>query len=518
MSLKLRTFRAPKEAEDIVNCQDSVYPLPGQMSTDVFAISDGTGTSFLPRDWANILTRRFGEFPDQAFVDWSAWLKRAQEQWYTTIAQRAKANDANFLTKNDFYARKPAAATLVGLTIGPAENKGLRWRALVAGDSCLLFLRDDGQPTSFEIQKSVDFSSVVPNAIESYARNEDLAPAVYESLPQGTQPLLASGDAILLATDALSKWLLLRHEQEQPVWGTVLSLQAPADFEALINNARRDSENRLENDDVALAIIMIGAPHPIYSQQTFVPKIAGEPQHVEYERVNTPPPLRGKRSIQNPLPVQDPRTDFPRSVPELWTSDLTSRGRSAATTSDSNSWFLRRHTVVMVVSLAAVVWLGFLYTKNCRAYVAEKKKTQQLRMQLEAANSRLSQTLTERTELQNRLAQDERDMTKSQTQLHGELDDLRHKLTESENARESLSKENETLRQKVPAKVGLPRTEAATSPPAPSVEPSIAKPPAEEQVQKPREDRPTPKRLRANPHEPPLTDAGVRRLFLADAE
>jgi len=292
----VQTFLAPKQGEDRESCEDSIRPEPGKSADGAFAVSDGTTTSFFSGLWARILTRRFAENPSAAFDSaWHDWLGAAQKDWQAEVRQRAEATDASFYTRNDVLGRKPAAATFVGLVLDPPKpGGGIPWRALVLGDSCLFLLGKDG-PRSMELTKAEEFSYIV-KAAESYAVENPHLPKRRGSSPEGTEPDLIDGDSILLATDALSKWLLLRAEHDRPVWGSVLSLATEGDFETFVHDARRESDDALENDDVALAVLKIGDPHESYRQCRFEPK-------PRVEKPCPPPP--------SPSPIASSKGDVP---------------------------------------------------------------------------------------------------------------------------------------------------------------------------------------------------------------
>ena len=275
MNSTCQCFLAPKLGEAREDCEDSIHPEQGNCPDGAgaaFAVSDGTTTSFFSGLWARILTRRFAANPAEAFdTAWGDWLKDAQREWQADVTQRAAATDASFYTRNDVLSRKPAAATFVSLLLDPPTPEGtISWRALVLGDSCLFILGLDG-PRSMELTKAEEFSNMV-KAAESYEKENPHQPRLFASTPRGPEPHLLGGDVILLATDALSKWLLLRAELNQPVWGSVLALDSQSEFETFIAHARREAEAPLENDDVALVVLQTGAPHVRYLSGRFEPK------------------------------------------------------------------------------------------------------------------------------------------------------------------------------------------------------------------------------------------------------
>lgn len=277
--LTVRTFLTSKEGEESDDCQDSIHPLPTSPKNPdyrFFAVSDGTTTSFFSRVWSQTLTRHFAENPEQTFADWENWLREAQGQWQAQIDERRQASDASFFTRNGFLARRPAAATFAALALGEPTENGRSWRARVLGDSCLFFLRANGEPCVMNLRNSREFSSVVETA-ESWPKDAPHSPTPYGSSPDGDESPIVEHDTVLLASDALSKWMLLRHERGRPVWGSVLGLNDDSEFADLVEKARLEADDPLENDDVALAVLKFGEPHPVYREQHFEPNPTPKP-------------------------------------------------------------------------------------------------------------------------------------------------------------------------------------------------------------------------------------------------
>ena len=275
--LSSRSFVIEKDGEHPEDCQDSIFPDPRSEPTSrssdedgkCFAVSDGTTTSFFSRSWAGILTRQFAEKRDLAFSDWDTWLEGARATWLREIEQRASAKDVSFYTKNDFLLKKPAAATFTGLHFGRNDGDATHWEALALGDSCLFHFQENGEVTSYPFSESASFEFVTESA-ESYAKRSAHRPLhiTTEPVPDAEGVRRAKpareGDIFLLATDALAKWLLVRKESGQPVWGTLLKLHEHQAFVNFVHAARRETAQPLNNDDVALAVICLGEPHAEY--------------------------------------------------------------------------------------------------------------------------------------------------------------------------------------------------------------------------------------------------------------
>ena len=314
----VRTFLAWKKGDEWDDCQDSIHPLPGDTAADnsnAFAVSDGATTSFFSRAWARILTSHFAEKPEEALSRWDEWLEGAQEKWKTEVGEIAKSEKASFFVVNGFHSQKPAGATFAGVVLGERNENGWPWRAQVLGDSCIFILGADGPPRVMEIQTSAEFSNLVKTA-ESWARKNAHVPSKYESLPNGIETRIQEHDAVLIASDALSKWMLRRLEAKRPIWGSILELDDNLKFQDLVAQARSEAEDPLENDDVALAVLKFGDPHPRYQQDRFDPKPAAPPALDEH-RDALFPSLTTLKEPPSELPGERPRAEIPGAMNPL---------------------------------------------------------------------------------------------------------------------------------------------------------------------------------------------------------
>ena len=324
----VHTFLAWKKGDEKDDCQDSIHPRPENRATDnsnIFAVSDGATTSFFSRAWARILTSHFAEHPEEALSRWDGWLEGAQEKWKTEIGEIAKSEKASFFVVNGFHSQKPAGATFAGVVLGEKNEQGWPWRARVLGDSCIFILGANGPPRVMELQTSAEFSNLVKTA-ESWPRKNPHTPSEYESLPNGIEPRIQEHDAVLIASDALSKWMLRRLETKRPIWGSILELDDDLKFQDLVAQARSEAEDPLENDDVALAVLKFGESYPHYQQDHFDPKPAALPAPDEKRDGNfpslttvkeAPSDLSGERPRAKSAPASNSPPEAQRRVQRL---------------------------------------------------------------------------------------------------------------------------------------------------------------------------------------------------------
>jgi len=148
-------------------------------------------------------------------------------------------------------ASRGAYAAFLGLSVVAPSGA---WRAVAVGD-CNLFQLEGLGPalalvSAFPYRRSEEFGSS-PFLLGSLARPDD-DPASLVRLAEG---ILPPNGMLLLASDALSAWLLRRAERGEPVWEAVspLGIAEAADFEALVETAREDGAR---NDDMTLVRIV----------------------------------------------------------------------------------------------------------------------------------------------------------------------------------------------------------------------------------------------------------------------
>jgi serine/threonine protein phosphatase PrpC len=202
------------------------------------AVADGATESSFSALWAALLVESFVRGRSHG-PDFFKRLGAIRRLWRRQIRGRPLAWYAAE------KARRGAYAAFVGATLS-AVNRG--WRAIAIGDCCLLHLK--GTPPARELAKafpltrSEEFGSS-PFLVGSVKKGDD-DPLPHVRVSEG---ILEPNDVLLFASDALSAWLLRRHERGEPAWDTVEAMRTQADFEALVAQARDDGTR---NDDMTL--------------------------------------------------------------------------------------------------------------------------------------------------------------------------------------------------------------------------------------------------------------------------
>jgi hypothetical protein len=210
-----------------------------------FAIADGATETSFSGVWAKQLVRAFTSKKLSIPIVLDE-LKPLQSRWENIVHRHPLP----------WYAEEKvssgAFAAFVGLELLRENSEAgmLRtWRAIAAGDSCLVQVRDD-EVIGFPLTDSASFGSR-PNLLCSSAASNGSA---------GDLLLNCSGrwsceDVFFLMTDAIACWFFKEREQGEKPWNLLrdLDTNGHASFENFVGDLR--SESRMKNDDVTLVRI-----------------------------------------------------------------------------------------------------------------------------------------------------------------------------------------------------------------------------------------------------------------------
>ena len=243
-------FFTHKEGETAQDYQDSSA---AGHSLRRYAVADGAGQSFLPAPWASFLVEGFCKRNDPTNLDlfktkdWVNWLTPFQAAWQQE-ADKVAQNSApeKYYIRNRYHRKDPAGATFAGIEFFEAENK---WQAMIIGDSCIFHVYGD-QVQIYLLQDESQFN-FYPECFLSNALKERFQPTFIG------EKKYEPNDLFLLATDALSKWII--REAKSTDWSRtvqrLLDLKDEAGFLAFVQSARHDPHRPMENDDVTLMIL-----------------------------------------------------------------------------------------------------------------------------------------------------------------------------------------------------------------------------------------------------------------------
>lgn len=274
----VRVFQLSKDPLQL--CQDSFAADP---SRSIYAVTDGVSNSFMSAPWARIVAQAFvsQEKPFANQAEFTAWLDAAGARWRawmheTWVPAVNRLREMQGQPPED-WSRKVeetgAQTTLVGCAIarsgaGQGQEAPVHVIAAAIGDSeCLLF-----QPArngwrlraAFPLRHPDEFGVTPPTLLTR--SDPSLIPVMYQWVrweKLEAQP----GDRVVLASDAIARWLLTQALAEDPLpaaedsavavedWHRVLTMGDRAEFERLVRGEMR--AGRMEEDDVMLAVITI---------------------------------------------------------------------------------------------------------------------------------------------------------------------------------------------------------------------------------------------------------------------
>jgi len=261
-----RCFMLAKEGRPLVECQDS-YAM--HSAHRCYAVADGVAGSFVPGPWARIIAKGFversGKFANKE--DFQAWLVDCSQQWQSWIenrwvptmhAQRERNGDWQGNWRDDL--QQGAQTTLIGCSlVSNTEQHDLPTSATIfAIGNSEFFLFSPNHSGGYEIAETFPFSdpnefSTGPDTLVTVQRTDLLERAWVRR--KTTYINVFSGDIIVLATDALAKWLLMRVYQNSNKWLPLLSSNSAAEFEQRV---REELHNGLlEDDDLTMMVIPI---------------------------------------------------------------------------------------------------------------------------------------------------------------------------------------------------------------------------------------------------------------------
>ncbi len=285
LRVSTRAFHVPKRGGTEQEYEDAYYP--DEFADDVgafrCAVADGASESAFADIWAQLLVRGFGTRKMRIADLQAHWQKTVGGKrlpWFLEKKARRGAfaafvglsihGDGVATTRARYAANRAVAgvsamdwmpqgggngsgtaASATGWWKGEGCSRGEiagTWRAFAVGDSCLFQVRNNELITVGPVCESSQFDNS-PFLLGSKSKETIKRNASHVSVHRGTW---SRGDLFYLATDAISQWLLLRHEADMPPWDMLRELgdDDTRPFDELVAEMR--SEHDLHNDDTTL--------------------------------------------------------------------------------------------------------------------------------------------------------------------------------------------------------------------------------------------------------------------------
>lgn len=257
MSYEIRYFSLPKVGELERNIQDRFENSP---DGSLVALADGASTSLYPQKWAEILVKSFcqsvAENPIESIRrSHEEWLQPSQEIWRQYYLSKLQSPNRKWW-QGGSEIKNRGSATFLGLQLQNLELQNLeyyaksQWQAVAVGDTCLFKLEQETRNLlTFPLTAARDFkgTTLCFESLPEYASFP----------PQFTAGWYECGDIFLLATDALSQWLLSDYEVQGEDWKKMFQFQRQQDFDRFINQLRQ--QKLIKNDDTTLVLIKVSS-------------------------------------------------------------------------------------------------------------------------------------------------------------------------------------------------------------------------------------------------------------------
>jgi hypothetical protein len=211
------------------------------------AVADGASSAYSSREWARILTTAFvNEPPARGLGALQSWIERCSTEWHVSVDQHQPGGESWWAGELE---QRGSYATLLGVSVTNASpGQPAQWSAIAVGDSCLVVLRPLGQVLrrvcAFPLDHPEGFGSH-PDLLATFGA-EGSAPLRYVKTATGE---LDAGDVLLLMTDALAEWALVREAAGEPAWDELADTSADAFRELVVRE--RDAGSMVD-DDVTL--------------------------------------------------------------------------------------------------------------------------------------------------------------------------------------------------------------------------------------------------------------------------
>jgi len=235
-----------KPGNDQAECED-VFEIFGD--GERIALCDGATESSYSATWARILAVAFGSldlFASDFAREARRWFERCQREWGVWEQQVLERPLQWFARAKLTHG---AAATFLGIVIdralGDADERS--FRVVACGDTCLFLVRGGEIARlrlAFPLVAFDEFGSMPPLIATSTPMERVIA-----SL-RTSSGSLAPGDAIYMATDALSQWIHAELEQGRAPWATLDTIADESDLARFVSD--EIGAGRLREDDVAL--------------------------------------------------------------------------------------------------------------------------------------------------------------------------------------------------------------------------------------------------------------------------
>lgn len=249
----VQAFQEPKKGQDAATCQDAfrLARKPDWNGDRAVltarhlraALADGATCSHFPRAWAKVLTSALvlTGVPLSRPSQFQRKLDGLGRLWRQDVERTLPLSRPWYV---DEGLERGAFAAL--LTFSLRESS---WEAQAVGDTCLFQVRDGSLLRAFPLEDPADFARAPYLVSSNPHKNRNL-----QSMIRLATGSARSGDAFLLATDAVAKWILARKG-----WNDLLELEEDSEAQRSWRDwvAFERGFDRLQDDDSTLLVVRV---------------------------------------------------------------------------------------------------------------------------------------------------------------------------------------------------------------------------------------------------------------------
>ncbi len=250
------SYSIPKAGNTDGENEDAVYPVAGigqngNNEVATFIVADGATQTSFSGLWAKCLISscsqtRLSEFNllravNKAQLEWDQSLIGTELPWHAQEKFRLGAFSALAWLEIQYFPLHPAYA--------------FTWRALAVGDCCLFIARNQSIYLSLPLQEVGDFQKK-PLLIPSKSEKMDSI----KGKVQSARGSLMMGDKLILASDAISSWIMRKPQTDRleflALIKSIKNARNGSGFSHWIDNLRKSGD--LKNDDTSIILIELG--------------------------------------------------------------------------------------------------------------------------------------------------------------------------------------------------------------------------------------------------------------------
>jgi hypothetical protein len=250
------SYSITKAGNTEVENEDAVFPEAGvgqnghgELAT--FIVADGATQTSFSGLWAKCLINSCSQTNLSEFNFYRA-VSKAQAEWQNSL----HGIELPWHAQQKFQQGAFSALAWLEIHYFPLHPAyAFSWRALAVGDCCLFIARNKEIYLSLPLQDQSEFLNT-PVLIPSISEKMESI----KGKVQTARGSLVMGDQLILASDAISAWIMRRSQADRLEFlnmvKSIKSARNDSGFSNWINILRKKSE--LKNDDTSLILIELG--------------------------------------------------------------------------------------------------------------------------------------------------------------------------------------------------------------------------------------------------------------------